>query len=329
MGRKRDAAVFLGEALRKICADFRALPLFTNPRSEALYHYVAALEAESLRESLLLPLEPRALGNWIHRRAVESSCIAVPAIFQYCSPHSGSDVAFDRATFLQAQELHEFSYRYEQINFSNQLAEKGLFNVHAAQKEQRVTFSYASGRSDEAGTFRKARELHELFSAERLTVDPSEIEAKGNPLKERLSKYVKRVEPEACEFDFVDALFPLMRDLGEALVKTVPDEMPSHVRVGNLSFADLLEFWGALLAMSVTYQWATHIAADGDIHKFPIRSAVLCIERTQATDIISGVAGIPRVEVEKLIHCYTYDTACAANVPILQPFLPVGQERIC
>jgi hypothetical protein len=328
MRKKRDASVLLVEALQKIEAEFRGLPLFSRPRSEALYHYVAALEAEGLGESLL-PLDARKLGFHVHRRAVESSCVAVPAMFDYCRPDSGNDIQFDRATFLEARDLHEFAYRYEQIKFSNRLAEKGLFSIHAAQRDPRITFCYASEAADEVGTLRKARELHELFSAERLTVDRAEIEAASNELTAQLSGHVKRVEPEACEFQFAEALFPIIRNLGRALVKTVPHDMASDVAVGSLSFSDLREFWGALLALSSAYQWATDIAAEHDIWKFPIRSAVLRLPTERASEIIAGVINLPMQEVERLVRCYTYDIRIAGSVPIVQPLLPVGYGTVC
>lgn len=171
--------------------------------------------------------------------------------------------------------------------------------------------------------------MHELFSGERLTVDRDEIKAKEDLLIGELPKYVNRVEPEAFGFEFSESLFPLVADLGRALVKRVPQEMASTVPVGNLSFADLRRFWGALLAISRAYQWAAVIAGQHDYRKFPIRSAVLRFPKARASEVVAGVSGIPSREAEKLVDCYTYDPRVAADVPILQPLLPISNEELC
>jgi hypothetical protein len=77
---KRDAAAFALNARRQLDQAFKALPIFSVSRSSALLNYLAVLEAESVKAAAFSGSTLAAFGA--HRRAVESSAHAVPAIFE-------------------------------------------------------------------------------------------------------------------------------------------------------------------------------------------------------------------------------------------------------
>jgi hypothetical protein len=108
MACKRDAGEFAVEARRKIAEALRQLHIFGRPRPVALYHYATAMDIEAIRV-LVSPREDAAVSNMAHRRVVESSEFAIPAIFERCPGIAGPAERIDDVILREALELCEVS----------------------------------------------------------------------------------------------------------------------------------------------------------------------------------------------------------------------------
>ncbi len=324
----RKPATYVADARRAIARNFRTLSVFGQHQSVALYNYVAVLEVETLK-TVISQGDPKIDGHLAHRRAVESSAFAIPAIFKYCSRDTSPSIAIDKEAFEQAWELYNFSYKYEAVEYAFGLADKGQFEIFVATNDPRITFSYASSTADEKDTLIRARELHALFSGERLSLDHDETAQCFSQLKQELQSRIRLIGPESCDYAYDEDLLFLMRELGAALVKSVPTEMDPEVSVDIISFGQLRNFWGALLAMSNTHFLAHTLASGGDVGNFPIQTLVLCKTRNQTREWIARISQLSVGQVDRIIDWYTYDPRVAGRVPILQPLLPVGGGALC
>jgi hypothetical protein len=119
---------------------FDLLPIFKRDRSTALYHLCAALEM-STNPYTVDPDLAMAMG----RRVLEASMRAIPGIDRNCPGVAAPlGAQFNSAAFAEAMELVEFAFRYEQIMYCFQLADRGQFQVRYDPLEQRTVFTYAS-----------------------------------------------------------------------------------------------------------------------------------------------------------------------------------------
>src|SRR2546425_7384155 len=128
MTRRRDVGSFAAGARREIERPFQGHSIFAHSRDVALYHYATALDIEVIRALYLTPGEAAA-SNMAHWRCVESSTLAIPAIFQRCPATNNSSPRFDAKILEEAVDFFEFCYRYEQVDFSLRLADKGQFQL--------------------------------------------------------------------------------------------------------------------------------------------------------------------------------------------------------
>jgi hypothetical protein len=113
---------------------FDLLPIFKRDRSTALYHLCAALEM-STNPYTVDPDVAMALG----RRVLEASMRAISGTYRKCPGVAAPlGAQFNSAAFAEAMELVEFAFRYEQIMYCFQLADREQFQVRYDPLEQRT-----------------------------------------------------------------------------------------------------------------------------------------------------------------------------------------------
>ena len=62
MPKRRDKNQYANEALERVKAGFRQLPIFERPRSLAIYNYVTASEVDMLKAMAIDPIMGPVLG---------------------------------------------------------------------------------------------------------------------------------------------------------------------------------------------------------------------------------------------------------------------------
>jgi hypothetical protein len=93
------------------------------------------------------------------RRVLEASMRAIPGIYRNCPAVSAAPtVQFNPSAFAEAMELVEFAFRYDQIMYCFELADRGQFDVRYDPLEQRTIFIYASGDESAADTLLRSHE---------------------------------------------------------------------------------------------------------------------------------------------------------------------------
>ncbi|MDA2930550.1 hypothetical protein MYX84_11485 [Acidobacteria bacterium AH-259-O06] len=322
MTKRRDAKEYAIRARGKISKEFQQLPIFNRPRSVALYNYVAASEADTLT-GLLKGGQPSLLRS--HRRLVESSLWAIPRIFEVC-PNSDETVQIVQTIFEEAAELLDFAWKYENVQYSFELADRGQFQFFVAARDPRISFDYAAKDADRADTMIRARELKNM-STNFGDADPSQSVSK---IAEELKIAIKSEPGKICEYEFTNRLCELAQEYGNAtLMKLNPLEIPSGEEFSSLRFRDLQAFWSALTGI-VEMHWAAHqIAHQGELVDEWIETIVLNQPRKDFAELISRCSGLQKEIAEELIAWHTYDRSIAGDTPILQPFIPLGGNRLC
>jgi len=225
---RRDTATFALSARRRLAEELAALPIFSVPRSSALLNYLAVLEVESLM-SARSPLS--VFGA--HRQAVESSAHAIPAIFGRCPmDDSLPGEAVAEKVFNLAHDLFTFTHRYDQIDYSYRLAERGHWAISVAQKDPRITFSYASPEADQADTLARSREIQAKISHDQPSINVKAATETFMKLRAALAARTRPVQPEGCEYVIDDDVLSVMRDLAGAISKSMEIGMDADVKVG-------------------------------------------------------------------------------------------------
>jgi len=327
--KKRDAATFALKARREIAQELRALKILSVPRSSALLNYLTVLEAESVKAAVSSP------GSTVttfgaHRQAVESSTHAIPAIFGQCPQDRVLPIpTVLPEVFNLAYDLFTFTHNYDQVDYSFRLADRGQWEISVAQKEPRITFSYASPKEDQADTLARAREIQGRLSDERWGLDPEVVAEKLERLRVALTPQTRLAEAETCEYTIGTDVLGAMRDLANAFFQGMPIGMASDAKVGKLTFGDFRMFWSALLAVIQTHTMAHDLACGGDFRKFPIQTIVIKKKRNALAELLASVSRLSQETSGFILRCYTYEPTINGTGPICLPFFPLAEDYLC
>jgi hypothetical protein len=324
---KRDPVVFAANARREIQRAFEQLLIFKRPRATALLHFATVTDVQAIA-ALKSPFEDAPSSNMAHRQAVESSAFAIPGIYKFCSPEATSNLCFDKQIYMEAWQLFDFCYKYEQIDFSYKLADKGQLRIYVPKREPRVTFAYTDKSADEAETALRARELEVVFTGEQLNLDmKAQLELFG-ALTETMRARI-RCKEQQCDYSLGPNEIELMRKLGMEMVKTFPVEMDARASVAGVTFGELRAYWGAILSISNVHFMAHHLCTGGDLSKWPLETTAMRKSRRCLVTSISEISGLPPELVESIAGWYVYDPRVSNRCPILQPFLPLEGDTLC
>lgn len=323
MAKKRDEAEYARQALRSIRNDFEGLSIFGRPRSIAVYNYVAAAEFDALLSSAA---DPASGLHASHRRMVESSARVIPKIFNRCdnSPVDDADLRED-SYFEEGDQAYHFGYKFDSVVYAYDLANRGQFHIYVAKIQPRISFAYAAGEADRSDTHLRAAEALALASPK----GRSPLDGVDGLLKE-LRPLVRAVKRVSCEYDYSDALIRIASRYGrEKLARTNRLELPEESRVRNVTVRDWRAFWAAMMALSEIHIAAHWIGDDGLLNDLPLNTIVLCKPLEEFVNLLSRTSALPDEVIKEMLEVFTYDPAVAADVPILQPFLPLCDGRLC
>lgn len=326
---KRNAAAFAVNARRQLDQTLTALPIFSILRSPDLLNYLTVLEAESVKAAAFSP--GSALTNFsAHRQAVESSAHAVPAILGGCpNDQVLPSQTVQREIFDLAYDLFTFTQKYDQIDYSYRLADRGHLHVSVANKDPRISFSYASSDADDADTLARSREILAKVSRDGWTLDPEALSGIFEELRSALQPQTRLTAPEMCEYTINDDVLRAMRDLSKAINRAMPAGLEPSVKVGEFNFADFRSFWCALLSFIQTHTMAHDLACGGDVTKFPIRTIVINKPRTGMIRLLASIAELPPQAAAFILQCFLFDPITNGKGPISQPFLPIAEDHLC
>jgi hypothetical protein len=327
MARKRDAAALAAKARRELQSAFAGLDIFKRPRAAAVLHFATVLDVEPIR-ALLSPYADGPASNMAHRRVVEASAFAVPAIYNHCASSNSSNVAINEQIYAEARELFDFSYAYEQIDFSFKLADRGQLQIFASSRQPRLTFAYTEKSADVAETALRGRELEIVFRGERLKLDLKTQHHIFRALTEAMRSRIT-CQDGRCSYTLGPDEILLMRRLGAEMVKTVPVEMDGAASVGGITFDQLRVAWGALFAISNTHFMAHNLCSGGVAAKWPIDTTVLRKPRREFIDLIAQISELPEDVVDTIVGWHVYDARISNRCAPLQPFLPLDDDAVC
>ena len=322
---KRDTSTYALTARRQIAEELRTLAIFSVPRSSALLNYFVVLEVQYGKLSLDSTIA--IFGG--HRKAVESGMYALPAIFEWCPDESTSSGPTTEEIYKQADDLFEFTRKYAQVEYCYTLAERGNFEISVAQKDPRITFSYASSEADRADTPGRAREILPRISEESSSLDEHVFSEISQRLRNALSAQNLLIKPETCAHVISDDVLSVMRDLAEAFSQRLPVRMDSEINVGEVTFGDFRRFWSALLSMIETHWMAHALTCGGDLEQVPRKTIVIKKQRTEMATLVSCIARLSYRAAEFILGCYLYDPQVNGKRPICQPIVPITKDHVC
>jgi hypothetical protein len=330
MAVKRDVSQYVPQVRRELANLFKGLSLLKRSRAAAIFHYFTVLEAEvfSIADA---PGEPSKKAFLVHRKAVESSIRAIPAIFDFC-PLSEASRRISQEIFAEALELYDFSYNYEQVEYSMQLADKGQFGIILAKRAPRMTFVYSSSESNARDSLLRSGEIARRLSPTELSVESASRASLGNiiaGIRDELQRTIVRTDPLEITYTYSQRLLREMRQWTGRLSCALRIEMSDDIAAGGVSFGELRRFWGALVALSNVHQIAHYIAAAGDIRKYPVGSAVLVRARGEWIDLLSGLSEVPSQKCEAILNWFTFQLSVARKTPALQPFVEIEPDLLC
>lgn len=297
---------------------FDLLPIFKRDRSTALYHLCAALEM-STNPYTVDPDVAMALG----RRVLEASMRAIPGIYRNCPGVAAPlGAQFNSAAFAEAMELVEFAFRYEQIMYCFQLADRGQFQVRYDPLEQRTVFAYASGDESAADTLLRSHErdsnIEWATEAGKAVVIQLAQEA-----RQELERTILFVDPDAISYRFTPALLAVARKWTETLAKARRWEFPRDLSIGNVTFGDVRKFWSAVTVLASIHEMAHLIVAQGEATKRPRGSIVAVRSREEWGELIQDVAGIGAGAASELLWWYTFDPKVSEPSVPIQPLIEI------
>jgi hypothetical protein len=303
---------------RELNQKFDALPIFKRGRATALYHLCVALEM-STNPYTVEPDILMAMG----RHALEASLRAIPAIYRNCPVvPATAPLQVNAAVLAEAMELVEFAYRYDQIIYSFELADRGQFEVRYDSLAQCTSFTYASGIESDADTLLRSHERDSLI--ERATeADKTAVIQFAQDAKRELEKTIIFVAPDTISYSFTPTLLDVARGWGKVLARTWRWEFPPDLTVGNMTFGDVRKFWSAVAVTGCIHDVAHLIVARGDAKNRPQGSIIPVRSRKEWSELIQDIATIGVGAVSELLWWYTFDLKVSeATVPI-QPLLEI------
>ncbi len=243
---------------------FGALLIFKRDRATALYHLCSALEM-STNPYTVDPDIVMAAG----RLAVEACTRALPAIFRRCPVIPlAPPVPFNPAAFAEAMELVEFAFLYDQITYCFELVDRGQFEVRYDPLDQCTIFSYTSGDESAADTLLRSHERDSLIE-EATEADKSTILQLAQEARRELEQRILFVAPDAISYAFSPVLLTVARRWAQVLAKARRWEFPPNLPIGNVTFGDVRNFWGAVAALASIHDMAHLIVAQGKAQTRP------------------------------------------------------------
>ncbi len=165
--------------------------------------------------------------------------------------------------FNLAHDLFTFTHRYDQIDYSYRLAERGHWSISVAQKDPRITFSYASPEADQADTLARARDIQAKISQDQPSIDVKAATETLVRLQAVLAAKTSSVARESCEYVIDDDALSVMRDIAGNISRAMKVGMDSSVKVGLFTLGEFRAFWSALLAVIETHTMAHDLATMG------------------------------------------------------------------
>ncbi len=309
---------------RELNEKFDALPIFKRDRATALYHLCSAVEM-STNPYTVDPDIVMAAG----RRAVEACTRAVPAIYRRCPVVPiAPPVPFNPAAFAEAMELVEFAFLYDQIMYCFELVDRGQFEVRYDPLGQRTIFSYTSGDESAADTLLRSHErdskIEKATEADKATVIQLAQEA-----RRELEQRILFVAPDAISYSFSPVLLTVARRWAEVLAKARRWEFPPNLPIGNVTFGDVRNFWGAVTALACIHDVAHLIVAQGKTQARPRGSIVAVRSRDEWFELIGDLAGIGAAAAAELLWWYTFDAKVSEASAPVQPFLELLPGYLC
>jgi hypothetical protein len=248
---------------------------------------------------------------------------ATPAIFRKCpvAPVAPS-IQFNSAALVEAMELVEFAFLYEQIMYCFELADRGQFDVHYDPLAQRTVFRYASTDESAADTLLRSHErdsqIEEATEADKAIVLKIAQEAKGE-----LERTVLFVAPDAISYPFTPTLLAVAKRWADAVAKARRWEFPVDLSIGNATFGDVRKFWSAVAAIACIHDIAHLIVAQGEAKNRPQGSIVVVKSRDEWCELIRDIAGIGAGAASELLWWYTFDPSVSEASAPIQPFLEI------
>ncbi|MGA2890187.1 MAG: hypothetical protein ABSE51_19230 [Terracidiphilus sp.] len=238
-----------------------------------------------------------------------------------------STIQFNAAVFAEAMELVEFAFRYEQIMYCFELADRGQFEVRYDPLVRRTVFSYASSDESDADTLLRSHERD--ANVEMATeADKAVVLQIAQEARQELEQTIFFVDPDAIAYRFTPALVAVARKWTGVLAKTRRWEFPEDLLIGNVTFGDVRKFWSAITVLACIHDMAHLIVAQGDAQKRPRGSIVAVRSRGEWSELIQDIAGIGPGAASELLWWYTFDPKVSeATVPI-QPLLEILPDTL-
>lgn len=303
---------------REVNQKFDALPLFKRDRATALYHLCVALEMSTNPYTLDADIV-MAMG----RHNLEASLRAIPGIYRNCPFISLTPpLLVNTAVLAEAVELVEFAFRYDQIMYCFELADRGQFEVRFDSLAQCTTFTYASDNESAADTLLRSHErdsqIEMAHEADKVAVIQLAQEAKNE-----LEKTIIFVAPDTISYSFTSILLDVAKRWAELLTKTWRWEFPPDLTIGNVTFGDVRKFWGAIAVTACIHDVAHLTVAQHNARNRPQGSLVPIRTRKEWSELIQDIAAVGIGAASELLWWYTFDpTVSEATVPI-QPLLEI------
>ena len=302
---------------RELNQKFDALPIFRRDRATVLYHFCVALEMSRNPYSVNLDIV-MAMG----RRALEASMRAIPAIYRNCPvTPTTPPVQFNVAALAEAMELVEFAFRYDQIMYCFELAERGQFEVRYDPLARCTAFTYASSDESAADTLLRSHERDSQI--ERATEnDKAVITQLALEAKRELEKTIFFAAPDAISYTFTPALLDVARKWAEALARTRRWEFPPDLSIGNVTLGDVRKFWSAVTVIACIHETA-HLIVAREANDRPQGSIVALRSREEWNELIQDIVTIGLGVASELLWWYTYDAKVSELTAPIQPFLEI------
>jgi hypothetical protein len=303
---------------RELKQKFEALPIFKRDRATALYHFCVALEM-STNPFTVDPDILMAMG----RRALEASLRAIPAIYRNTPVvPATAPLQVNAAVLAEAMELVEFAYRYDQIMYCFELADRGQFDVRYDSLAQCTSFTYASGIESDADTLLRSHERDSLI--ERATdADKAAVIQLAQGAKKELEKTIIFVAPDSISYPFTPTLLDVARRWARVLEGTWRWEFPPDLAIGNVTFGEVRKFWSAAAVTACIHDVAHLIVAQGDAKNRPQGSIIPVRSRKEWGELIHDIATMGVGAVSELLWWYTFDPNVSETTVPIQPLLEI------
>jgi hypothetical protein len=229
-----DIITTLVSIRRELSQKFDALPILERDRATALYRLASALEMTT--DPLTVDLDlVMALG----RRVLEASMRAIPAIYRNCSiPSVALEVQFSAVVFREALDLVEFAFRYDQIMYCFELADRGQFEVRYDPLEERTIFQYASQDESARDTLLLSHERDANFEL-AAEADKAVILNLAQKARQEIEPTILFDQPNAISYRSTPALLAVAKQWAEVLAKARRWEFPEDLEIGNLTLGEV------------------------------------------------------------------------------------------